>query len=143
MSMVNKSVHLQKTYQRLQLLKLQDLTFAKWQIDKVISPLSKRLLSLNLVGCWLHEGCSGCKHLHHHCLIVLLLDSVFGRTYKSFLRMFYIYIPRTRVASPGKNPLHLLKSICLTKVSLILNFMCKTWHTMCLKENKNSRNKWS
>ena len=48
MPMVTKLNHLQKIYENLQTLKLQDLALVTSQIDKVISSLSKDSWSLNL-----------------------------------------------------------------------------------------------
>ena len=51
--------------------------------------------------------------------LFLLLDSVFGRTYKSFLPVFHRFLPRTRVAILAKISLHSLENFCGTNM---------TWH---------------
>ena len=48
MTMVTKLVHLQKTYENLQTLKLHDLMLVTRQIEKIIPSLSKDLKPLNL-----------------------------------------------------------------------------------------------
>ena len=41
MLMVTELAHVQKTYERLQSLRLHDLILVAWQIDKSISPFSQ------------------------------------------------------------------------------------------------------
>ena len=41
MPMVTKFAHLQKTYEKLQILKLDNLTLLTWQINKIISHFRK------------------------------------------------------------------------------------------------------
>ena len=79
MSIVSKLLHLQKTYEKVQILKSHDLTLDTWQIDKVISLLSKDLWQLNLAGRWVQGGCSERKRLSRDRLLVFSYFPVLSR----------------------------------------------------------------